>query len=212
MTKLLLVRHGQSQANLEGYFAGQLDSPPTELGLQQAGMAARYIAASYRVDAVYTSDLLRAAAVGEAVAEITGASLVPDTRLREINAGRWEGLTFDRLAERFPSYAVWREDIGNACCDGGESVVQLQSRIVSALTEIASAHPGQTVVIATHATPIRCMQCYCSGQPIAHMKDIPWVSNASVSEFSFRDGVFSTVRAGEDCFLGDSVSKLPSNV
>ncbi len=212
MTRLLLIRHGQSQANLEGCFAGHLNSPPTQLGLQQAEMVAQYVTKAYKVNAVYTSDLLRAAAVGEAVAKAAGVCPVSDVRLREIDAGQWEGLTFFQLAERFPSFAVWREDIGRTVCDGGESVAALQERIVSALTQIAGRHPDQTVVIATHATPIRCMQCHCSGQPIAQMKVIPWVSNASVTEILFQDGTFSVGTVGVDSFLGTSVSKLPVNV
>ncbi len=212
MTRLLLIRHGQSEANLGGFFAGHLDSPPTPLGLRQAEAAAEYVTQTYRVDAVYTSDLQRAAAVGEAVAARAGVSAVPDIRLREIFAGQWEGLSFEELMRRFPSFGVWLTDIGSVTCDGGESVRQLQARILLALTEIALRHEGRTVVIATHATPIRAMQCSCSGQPVSYMKEIPWVSNASVTELIFQKGVFSLGKVGEDGFLGEAVSRLPVNV
>lgn len=211
MVKLLMIRHGQSEANLTKRFAGHLDSPATELGLRQAQAAAEYVTASYKVDAVYSSDLKRAAAVGEAVAKAAGLVMQPDRQLREINAGLWEGVSFEELAEKFPAYEVWRSDIGSAKCDGGETVAQLQQRIVGALKRIAECHPGQTVVIATHATPIRVTQCHAEGRPLSEMKGIPWVSNASVTEIDY-DGDYHIVKAGFDEYLGSAVSILPPNV
>lgn len=211
MVKFLMIRHGQSQANLTKCFAGHLDSPATELGLKQAKLAAEYVVKNYKVDAVYSSDLKRAAVVGEAVAEAAGVVMQTDKQLREINAGQWEGICFDDLAEKFPSYEVWRKDIGNSKCDGGESAAQLQQRIVGRLKEIAEKHPGQTVVITTHATPIRVTQCHALGLPLGEMKNLPWVSNSSVSEFDY-DGDFHVVRVGYDGYLGDAVSTLPPNV
>lgn len=211
MVKFLMIRHGQSQANFTKCFAGHLDSPPTALGLQQAQLAAQYVVQNYKVDAVYSSDLKRAAAVGEAVALAAGLEMRPDKQLREINAGLWEGVSFGELVEKFPAYEVWRSDIGKACCDEGESVAQLQKRIIGRLETIAKVHPDQTVVIATHATPIRVTQCFAQGRPLSEMKDIPWVSNASVTEIDY-DGAFHIVKAGYDNYLGDVVSILPANV
>ena len=211
MVKFLMIRHGQSEANLTKRFAGHWDSPATQLGLAQAKLAAKYVAANYKIHAIYSSDLKRAAAVGSAVAELTGIPMQPDRQLREIHAGLWEGKAFEEIIQEFPAYQVWRNDIGNACCDGGETVAQLQKRILGRLEAIAKAHPEQTVVIATHATPIRVTQCYAEGRPLSEMKDIPWVSNASVTEIDY-DGAFHIVKIGYDGYLGDAVSAMPANV
>lgn len=211
MVKFIMIRHGQSEANLTKRFAGHWDSPATQLGLTQAKLAAEYVVANYKVDAIYSSDLKRAAAVGSAVSELTGIPMQPDQQLREIRAGLWESVTFDELVEKFPSYAIWRNDIGNSHCDEGESVAQLQQRIVGRLEAIAKEHPDQTVVITTHATPIRVTQCHAQRRPLGEMKDIPWVSNASVTEIDY-DGAFHIVKVGYDGYLGDAVSTLPANV
>ena len=211
MVNYLMIRHGQSEANLTQCFAGHWDSPATDLGLQQAKLVAEYVAKTYAVDAVYSSDLKRAAAVGEAVAAATGLTMHPDRRLREIDAGQWEGKPFLELVEKFPSFAVWRNDIGSACCDGGESVAQLQKRILGALEDIAEKHPGQTVVIATHATPIRVTLCHAVGLGLEEMKKVPWVSNASLTRIAY-DGQFRVVEAGFDGYLGEATSVLPVNV
>ena len=213
MTTLLFVRHGQSRANIEKRFAGALNSPLTELGRTQAAATARYIAEHYTVDAVYASDLDRAFYTGKAVAELTGTPLTPDRNLREIAAGDWEGIPFDDLATRFAdSYQIWLHNIGEATCDGGESVAQLQARVVACIRRIVAEHPNQTVVIATHATPIRTFQCFCEGRPLAQMKTIPWVSNASVTAVRFENGEFSLAEVDQHDHLGALASLLPANV
>ena len=210
MTKLLIVRHGNSMANTQGVFAGSTDSPLTELGHAQARQTARYIADHYAVDAVYASDLQRAFDTGKAVAELFDLPVIPTQKMREIYAGEWEGKPFDVLDLR-QSYWVWKTDIGNAVCDGGESVAQLQKRIVAEVTRIARENPGKTVVIATHATPVRVLQCFCEGKELSQMKDVPWVSNASVTELCYEDEKFALVRVGYDAHLKGMHSALPAN-
>ncbi len=212
MTRLLLIRHGQSEANIEGRFAGHTDAPLSELGKNQAKETAAYIVSAYQVDAVYASDLQRAFMTGKAVADLLNQTVTPTEALREIYAGRWENMPYGQLAKEEESYQVWLHDIGRAACSQGESTKELQQRVVGCLSEIAQAHPGQTVVVATHATPVRVAQCYCEGKPIEELKDIPWVSNASVTELRYEDGSFTLQEAGHDAHLGALKSHLPKNV
>ena len=213
MTTIILVRHGESEANRLGFFAGQTDVLLMDKGMQQAQAAGGYIARQYKVDKVYASDLQRARKTGEIIAEIVGAELAVDRRLREINAGEWQGMQFDDLMTRYPdSYAVWRSDIGNCQCDGGESVRQLSERFMQALTDIAQAEAGKTIVIATHATPIRATQCILKGLPLDEMKNVPWVSNASVTELAYEQHVWRIVKEDESSFLSELKTSFPANV
>ncbi len=212
-TRLLMIRHGQSEANNASAFAGHKDFPLTQTGMEQAECTAEYIYRHYPVDQVYASDLQRAYATGEAVAEKCGLFVQVDAGLREIFAGNWEGNTFDCLERDFAdSYGVWLRDIGNAQTDGGESVAELQKRVVDTVNKITRRHPGQTVVLATHATPVRALQCHCEGKTLDEMKTVPWVGNASVAVLECRDGKLSLVEAGYDAHLGELVSKFPKNV
>ena len=214
MTRLLFIRHGQSEFNLTRRFAGNSDAALTELGLRQAAATADYIASAYTADAVYASDLQRAFCTGKAVADRLGLPVRPHKGLREIFAGEWEGQRFDHLEAAYPETfaGLWRKDIGNSVCDGGESVAQLMQRILATVREIAEAHPGETVVLATHATPIRCMECFCQGKPLSYMKDIPWVTNASVTEIHYENGVFTEIVSSYSQHLTNMVSTLPANV
>lgn len=214
MTKLLFIRHGQSASNLDGSFTGSTNVALTDLGLRQAATTADYVVRTYAVDAVYASDLQRAFNTGKAVADKLGLPVHPHQGLREIFAGLWEGQPFTYLMTAYPETfaGVWRNDIGNSTCDGGESVAQLMQRVSAAVREIAEANPGKTVVIATHATPVRCMECISQGKTLSEMKDIPWVTNASVTEIHYESGVFTEVVSSYDKHLAGMVSALPGNV
>jgi len=213
MTTLILIRHGQSQSNLARIFTGHLDIPLTDFGHQQAQLTAEHITANYKVDRVYASDLCRAFATGKAVADRLGLDVIAHRNLREIWAGQWEGKAFDALGVEFPeSYHTWRFDIGRCVCDGGESVAALQQRVVGTLETIARENDGKTIVVATHATPIRTLQCHCKGLPLSEMKNIPWVTNASITVVSFDGGSFRLIQEGYDAHLQDKVSRFPKNV
>lgn len=210
-TTLLLIRHGQSQANLQRRFAGHWDVPLTELGQRQAQKTAAFVAEAYTVDAVYCSDLVRAADTGMAVAQKLGLPATFDPALREIYAGKWESLSREQL-EHDPEFTgPWCTDIGSCCPPEGESVAALARRIEAALRRIAEENPGKTVVVATHATPIRAMQCLQSGQPLSAMKDVPWASNASVTELFYQDGAFTLGKLSQDDHLTGMISTLTSN-
>ena len=213
MTTLILIRHGQSTANIQGVFAGSLDMPLTQLGQTQAKLTAKYIADTYPVEKVYASDLSRAFDTGRALGELLQLEAVPIPALREIDAGDWQGHSFETLKQVFAdTYGIWLADIGSCICPHGESVAQLQQRVLTALTKIAKENDGRTVAIATHATPIRILQCHCAGPGLGHMKDIPWVSNASVTVAKWDNGHFSIEVASLDSHLGALTSRFHGNV
>ncbi len=213
MTQLLLIRHGESQANLERVFAGHLDSPLTALGLAQAKSTGDFIAREYRVDAVYSSDLARAYETGCQTARHFGLAVEKETALREIFGGQWEGKTFCQLEEQFPEdYGRWQHNIGTARCTGGEAAQELAARIFAAVEKICRANPGKCVVIAAHAMGIRCLMWRLSGKPLDDMQQIPWVSNASVTEVFFENGAFRLGKVSQDAHLAGMKTKLPANV
>lgn len=213
MTTILMVRHGESEANRNKVFAGNLDADLQHRGEKQAQKTAEFIANTYKVDKIYASDLKRAFKTGKALADLVSVEIVPDCRLREINAGKWEGETFDDLEKKYPEeYTTWRTDLGNARCTEGESTRELGERILAILTEIAEQNDGKTVVIATHATPVRAMQTHCIYGGFGRMQDVKWVSNASVSEFFFENGKFSCGKISQDEHLCDLRTVLAANV
>ena len=208
MGRILLVRHGQSSTNQARIFTGQLDYDLSPLGYRQAECAMDYIAAHDAVEAIYASDLLRAVHTAQPLAERLHLPIVPMPAFREINAGAWQGQKFTDLMED-AAYALWQHDIGHCACPGGESVAQLAERVYTALTALARKHDGQTILLATHATPIRTLQCTLLHRPLAEMKDVQWVTNASLTVVEYANGAFSMPLISYDDYLADMKTTLP---
>jgi len=176
-------------------------------------LTAQYVAQHYKIDAIYASDLKRAYKTASCLGELVNLEVTPMQALREINAGEWEGVTFEELPVRFPeSYGVWREQIGLSICPGGESVKQLGERVMNALTLIAEANDGKTVAIGTHATPIRAMQSIIETGGVESMQAIPWVSNASVTVLTYENKTWKLVVVGEDRHLTGIKTSLSGDV
>ncbi len=188
-TTLILVRHGQSEANLARVFAGHTDIPLTEQGHLQAENTAAFLK-DYPISAIYSSDLLRSMQTAAPTARMHGLSIRPDRALREVFAGEWEGRAYAELMETYAEgYRVWREDCGRAHPAGGERVTDLAARIYAAVDRIALAHRGECVAIFTHATPIRALCTRWQGLAVEQMKDVSFVPNASVTVVDIdRDG------------------------
>ncbi len=213
MTRILLVRHGESQSNIDGTFTGQANAPLSALGRAQAERTARFILENYTVDAACSSDLSRAYDTALAAAAPLGLTVTQYPALREIGAGLWENLLFSDLPVLYPEeYALWQQDVGNSRCPGGESVAEVADRVWACIMDICRAHPDQTVLIASHATPIRTVQWKVTGQDLSYMKQVSWVSNASVSEYVYENGTLTPVKISQNSHLADMITELPKSI
>ncbi len=188
MTTLILVRHGQSETNLNHVFTGQSNIQLTPLGREQAQCTADYLKAHYKVDAIYASDLIRCMDTAEPTARAFALPIIPEPGMREINVGRWEGIPYEDIAKYFPkTHDLWMNDFSRARPDGGESVVELDLRVSDAINRIVKANPGRCVVVFTHSTPVRLSYARWMGIPLGRSKEIPGCSNASVSVAEYDD-------------------------
>jgi len=134
IVRLVLWRHGQTTYNAERRFQGQSDVPLNEVGLAQAEEAAPYLAA-LKPDAIFASDLSRAATTASTLARLTGLQVQLDKDLRERGAGSWEGLTAVEIAERFPEeYAAWAPPDGETSAAVADRAEAAMHRIADSLT------------------------------------------------------------------------------
>jgi probable phosphoglycerate mutase len=154
-TRLLLLRHGQTERSAQRRYSGRADVPLTAIGEQQAAAAARRLSTADGVAAVVTSPLSRAGRTGRAVADALGLDLVRHEGLLEIDFGAWEGLTFAEAAERDPElHARWLRD-PTVAPPGGESFEDAYHRIDRARRELIATYGGASVVVVSHVTPIK---------------------------------------------------------
>ena len=214
MTTVYLIRHGESEANRREAFLGHGDLDLTQKGREQACATADYLY-SYepKPDAIYSSDLQRAYHTAEKTAELFDMPIIKEKGLREIDAGLWENVTFSELRKRFTeSFGLWSDNIGLSGCDGGETVMQLQNRIVSTVERIAQKHENSVVFLFCHATPIRVFAAHCLGKTPDTIKEVPWPTNASVTKAEYDGEHFRLTDYSQDGFMGELITKLPKNV
>ncbi|MGL6278726.1 MAG: histidine phosphatase family protein [Gaiella sp.] len=161
-TRLLLARHGETDWNAVGRWQGHADPPLNETGRAQAAELAERLT-SAGVEAIFSSDLRRAAETAAIVAQRLRLGVVEDTDLREIDVGSWSGLTRAEVAERYPEgFARWQAgEIGH----DGETREQLGERIERALLRLAAAQPGRVVLVLTHGGAIRAARRLAVGDP-----------------------------------------------
>jgi len=211
-TTLLLIRHGESAANLEKYFAGQTDVPLTERGHRQAELTAEYLKDRH-IDAFFASPLRRAFDTGLAAARPHGKSVTAVRDLREISGGLWERMPFGEITARYPEdAAVWNENIGLSRPTGGESPEEVQIRVCAALEKLAKENPGRVLCAASHGMAIRVFCARVLGYDMAHLKELPFPTNASVTTVEYENGAFSMVHYSEDDHMGQLKTALPKTI
>lgn len=210
MTNIILVRHGQSAANLAHRFAGHSHFPLTELGVAQALKTAEYITGKYRIDKLYSSDLLRAFNTACPISEKLGmCPIITDTGLRELHAGKWEGHEWEELFRLFPEQtAVWQKKIDECRIDGGETVAEMAERSRRAILKIAEENNGKTVAITSHATVVRSFETFARFGTLDRMMEVDWPTNASVSVYVYDSGKIIADSYSVDEHLGELKQKI----
>ena len=181
-TKLLLVRHGETDDNKSLIFQGQEGRGLNALGREQAAcLAARLAGASRRPAALYASDLDRARETAEILGRALGLAPSLDPELREVRLGAWQGLSQDEVAARFPEeWEAWRGGLDGRR-GGGESYAELGDRMERALGRIAAAHAGETVAIVSHGAAIKMAVARVLGLAVAGLRAFRVPANTGVT-------------------------------
>ncbi len=151
-TTVILVRHGQTEGNLQQVWHGTMDAPLTETGCKQAEAAGRGVAAlqdRFPIDYFYVSPLPRAQSTAAAITAAIELQPTVDDVLREFGLGDWEGRTFTDLVETEDLWTHWEQDPEFAP-PNGESPYSFNQRVVSAIEELVARHEGHTILAVTH--------------------------------------------------------------
>ncbi len=154
MTRLVLIRHGETDWNVEGRYQGQADPPLNAKGLAQARQVAEALK-TVGIQVIYSSPLQRAWQTAEIIARVLEVPLFPEPRLMEIHQGEWQGRLRSEIAVQYPElFRQWLVDPWHVTPPGGESLHQVQARVHAAVDDILVRHPGETVGLVTHRIPI----------------------------------------------------------
>ena len=152
--RVFIVRHGETDYNVEHRWQGHLDIPLNQNGQQQAQLLANYLQNEV-IDAIFASDLKRAYSTAQAIARLKGLSVIADPRLREINVGIFQGMSNVQIEEAYPEDKIqW--DINNDFAPAnGESRYQVQTRAYEAWQSITNQADVNTALLVAHGGTIR---------------------------------------------------------
>ena len=183
-TRLLLLRHGQTELSVQRRYSGRGNPELTDVGRRQAADAARHLAAKGGITAVISSPLQRARDTAAAAADALGLAVEVDDDLIETDFGEWEGLTFLEAAERHPDvHGRWLRDT-SLRPPGGESFDEVWDRVQRARERIVARHGSGTVLVVSHVTPIKTMLRIAlgAGATILHRLHLD-LASLSIAEF-----------------------------
>ncbi len=153
-SKVLFIRHGQTDFNTEGRLQGAMPVPINDCGIQQSQALAQHLR-RMPIDAIYASPRQRAKETAQIIAETLQLPLIQDERLAEIAFGIFEGYTFAEVKQRFPdNYVKWQSGYRPYRVPNGESRLDVQQRMSSAWDDIVNAPDQKTVAIVGHSSAL----------------------------------------------------------
>jgi broad specificity phosphatase PhoE len=188
-TRLLLLRHGQTDLSRQRRYSGRGNPELTDTGRRQAADAARYLAAKGGIGAVISSPLHRAYDTAKAAADALGLDVAVDDDLTETDFGQWEGLTFAEAAELHPdAHRRWLRDT-SLPAPGGESFDEVAARVERVRDRIVAAHGPSTVLVVSHVTPIKTLlrMALGAGTSVLYRLHLD-LASLSIAEFYPDDG------------------------
>ena len=151
MTKILLVRHGQTEWNRVERFRGQADVPLNDTGLAQAEATGKRVGSTWRIDAIYSSPLSRAVKTAEAIARHTQLEVQVLPGFTDIDYGEWQGLSPEEVRQRWPeALDDWYHRPEIAQIPKGESLDDLRRRAMAVLRALIRQHPTDTLALVGH--------------------------------------------------------------
>ena len=199
-TRIIVIRHGETEWNKQHIFQGQLDSPLSYFGLQQAGAAANALANDPIIQ-IYSSDLGRAMRTAEIIASPHNLKVIADARLRERHLGVFQGLNKKNIAEKFPrEMKHYKSGDPDHVIPEGESSRQRYERSIECFLHLAEKHAGCHFALVTHGGVLRGILEMVLGLPQNRKRHFSLL-NASIARFSHFKGHWMMDSWGETMHL-----------
>jgi probable phosphoglycerate mutase len=199
-TRIILVRHGETDWNAAGRIQGQSDTPLNAVGKIQAQRVAQRLSRE-RVQALYSSDLARALETATIIGQTLGLPVIASPQWRERRYGAWEGLTSAEIQARYPAqFAEWRARAPGFAPPQGESRTELLTRALNALQSIVHRHTGEVVVVVTHGGLCYVLLTHILGSVDGDRREFTF-GNASLHILEFANHAWTVVSMNETAHL-----------
>ena len=172
MTKVYLVRHGQTEWNKKLTFRGKIDIPLNEMGHREAEAISEALK-DKNIEVIYTSPLRRSIETTEPIAKLFHLEIVPIEGLIDISYGDWEGLTFNEVKKRYSDqYKKWEKRPDLVRFPNGETLNEVRDRSFRAFKNIVKENPGKSILITPHRVINKVLICSILGLSNSHFWEI----------------------------------------
>ena len=208
-TRIIAIRHGETLWNVDTRIQGQLDIPLNPVGHGQARRLANALK-DEPITAVYSSDLTRASQTAQYLASELGMQVTPEPALRERSFGDFEGKTFAEIEALLPVQATrWRKRDPQFAPAGGESLLDLTSRVVETASRLAARHPGELIALVGHGGVMDVL--YRAAARLDIQAARTWaLGNAAINRLLWTPGGFTLVGWSDTQHLDETLDDGPS--
>ena len=205
MTTIMLIRHGDTDWNVEEIFRGRADIELNETGIKQAELLAKYLE-DVPVEVIYSSPLKRALKTAEIIAGTHGANVTPSQELIDFDYGEWEGLSHNMVKDKYKTlYEKWLKKPHLVKMPKGESLDDVRKRVVRLINQVTARHQG-TVALVSHRVILKAIICAFLGLDNSRFWNIK-VDTCGVTTFIYQDKSFTLEKHNDTSFL-KSIDRL----
>jgi len=206
LTKIYLIRHAEAEGNIYRRAHGQVNGLIIGRGFAQIErLKQRFL--DEKIDAVYSSDLIRAKQTANAIAEPHGLPVNTDPMLREVNMGAWEDIAWGDMEYLYPEMGRnFTVDPANWLVEGSETLARVQERMDKCIRAIAGRHEGGCVAVLSHGFSIRAFICKVMGVPSHESMRVPYCDNTAVALLHLENDEFIIEYQGDNSHLCSETS------
>ena len=209
MTELILVRHGETEWNVEEVFRGRIDIELNETGLRQTELLAQYLS-GLNIDAVYSSPLRRALNTAEVIARYHKLKVEIASGLTDFNYGKWQGLLHQEVKRRYKKlHLQWLENPHLIRMPDGESLDEVRERALTVVDEVVAKHEG-TVVLVSHRVVNKVLTCALLGLDNSHFWNIRQ-DTCGMTTFAYENERFILTKHNDTSYLRPLPKAQPSD-
>lgn len=207
-TKVIMVRHGETEWNVLCKFLGSVDIPLNEKGRRQAGYAKEALK-DEKIDVIYSSPMKRALETGEIIRGNRPLPILEDDGLREICCGKWEGLTGKEVEERYPGQiSLWENHPEKIKIEGGDTFQEVSDRITETFWRIVDSNRGRTILITSHMICLTLLMMRFIGTDISEIWEAKPIGNAALNIVEVTDDdIAEIVSWSDDSFVPEEDRK-----
>ncbi len=200
MTKVILIRHGETDWNREQIFRGRIDVALNETGLAQAG-AVQESLRDVQIDKIYSSPLKRAFETASVLEENRGLEVEIEEGFIDIDFGKWQGLSHEKVKEEYKNpYEAWLAEPQKVVFPDGESLEDVRKRSMKALEKVRKNHPEETLAVVSHRVLNKVLLCAILGLELSHFWYIKQ-DTCAINRFEYKDGNYYLTLLNDTCHL-----------